>query len=97
MIFFGIFDGHGPWGHFVAKCVRESLPSSLLCSWQESLALSSCGQEFGLASDKKLRQSDVWKQSFSRSCAAVDEELKQNDSFDSVQSGTTAVTVIKQV
>ncbi|KAK6159858.1 hypothetical protein DH2020_003239 [Rehmannia glutinosa] len=30
MMFCGIFDGHGPWGHFVAKRVRESMPSSLL-------------------------------------------------------------------
>ncbi|RLN31204.1 catalytic/ protein phosphatase type 2C [Panicum miliaceum] len=29
-IFCGIFDGHGPWGHYVAKAVRDSLPPSLL-------------------------------------------------------------------
>ncbi|MED6110162.1 hypothetical protein PIB30_040400 [Stylosanthes scabra] len=40
MIFCGIFDEHGPWGHFVAKRVRKSMPSSLLSNWQESLAQS---------------------------------------------------------
>ncbi|KAK0595879.1 hypothetical protein LWI29_010846 [Acer saccharum] len=40
MVFCGIFDGHGPWGHVVAKRVRKSVPSSLLCTWQEALTSS---------------------------------------------------------
>uniref|UniRef100_M8BAW9 protein-serine/threonine phosphatase n=1 Tax=Aegilops tauschii TaxID=37682 RepID=M8BAW9_AEGTA len=28
-VFCGIFDGHGQWGHYVSKAVRDSLPSSL--------------------------------------------------------------------
>ncbi|GFZ07185.1 protein phosphatase 2C family protein [Actinidia rufa] len=38
MMFCGIFDGHGSWGHYVAKRVRETMPLSLLCNWQETLA-----------------------------------------------------------
>ncbi|KAL7220325.1 hypothetical protein ACSBR2_013244 [Camellia fascicularis] len=26
MMFCGVFDGHGPWGHFVAKRVGETMP-----------------------------------------------------------------------
>ncbi|XP_010938349.3 probable protein phosphatase 2C 34 isoform X1 [Elaeis guineensis] len=91
MIFCGIFDGHGPWGHYVAKAVRKSLPPSLLCNWQEALALAA------LVGDKKLCQFDIWKQSYLSTCAAVDQELEKHRRLDSFHSGTTALTIIKQV
>lgn len=97
MIFCGVFDGHGPWGHFVARRVRDSLPSSLLCSWQETLALTSLDSDFDLESDKKVQPFDVWKQSYLRTCAVIDKELEQHRGFDSFYSGTTALTVVKQV
>ncbi|KAF5948668.1 hypothetical protein HYC85_014625, partial [Camellia sinensis] len=46
--------GHGPWGHFVAKRVRETMPLTLLCTWQETLVEASVDYEFDLESDKKL-------------------------------------------
>ncbi|CAH9141097.1 unnamed protein product [Cuscuta epithymum] len=55
MIFCGVFDGHGPWGHFVSKMVRESMPSTLLCNWQELMAEASVDPDFGLDDDKLLR------------------------------------------
>ncbi|KAH9289984.1 hypothetical protein KI387_034101 [Taxus chinensis] len=33
-IFCGIFDGHGPYGHLVARKVRDSLPMKLHSYWQ---------------------------------------------------------------
>eukprot|EP00252_Welwitschia_mirabilis_P004758 TRINITY_DN1505_c0_g1_i2.p1 TRINITY_DN1505_c0_g1~~TRINITY_DN1505_c0_g1_i2.p1 ORF type:complete len:348 (-),score=36.43 TRINITY_DN1505_c0_g1_i2:1207-2250(-) len=32
-VFCGVFDGHGPFGHLVAKRVRDSLPSKLCSQW----------------------------------------------------------------
>lgn len=96
MIFCGILDGHGPWGHFVAKMVRDSLPSSLLCSWQESLILNSLGLDLDLA-DKKISRLDIWKQSYLRTCATIDKELEQHRGLDAFHSGTTALTIVKQV
>ncbi|XP_057957659.1 probable protein phosphatase 2C 73 isoform X2 [Malania oleifera] len=96
MIFCGVFDGHGPWGHIVAKWVRELMPSSLLCSWQETLALSSINQKFALDSDKSLHQFDIWKQSYLKTCATIDQELEQCPGIDSFFSGTTALTIVKQ-
>ncbi|XP_010272535.1 PREDICTED: probable protein phosphatase 2C 66 [Nelumbo nucifera] len=32
-IFCGVFDGHGPYGHMVAKKVRDSLPLKLCTQW----------------------------------------------------------------
>ncbi|RWW06028.1 hypothetical protein BHE74_00006453 [Ensete ventricosum] len=91
MMFCGIFDGHGSWGHYVAKAVRKSLPSSLLCNWQEALALAS------LVAENKPCHFDVWKQSYIKSCAAVDKELEHDHGLDSFRSGTTALTIVKQV
>lgn len=97
MIFCGVFDGHGPWGHFVAKKVGESLPSSLLCNWQETLTLTSLDSEFDLEQDKKVHQCDAWRQSYIKTCSVIDKELEKNRRLDSFHSGTTALTVVKQV
>ncbi|XP_031257547.1 probable protein phosphatase 2C 6 [Pistacia vera] len=35
-IFCGVFDGHGPYGHMVAKKVRDSLPLILCSQWKAS-------------------------------------------------------------
>lgn len=97
MIFCGIFDGHGPWGHFVAKKVRESMPSSLLCNWQETLAEASLLPDIEFDSDKKLHRFNIWKHSYVKTCAAVDQELQQHRKIDSFYSGTTALTIVRQV
>lgn len=96
MMFCGIFDGHGPWGHLVAKRVRELLPSSLLYSWQQAIALRPSIE------DPEMEFSDlflfkIWKQSYSKTFTAVDMELKHDRRIDSYQSGTTALTIVKQV
>ncbi|KAB1213932.1 putative protein phosphatase 2C 73 [Morella rubra] len=89
MIFCGIFDGHGPWGHLVAKRVRESVPASLLCNWQESIASTS-------EVDQNLHRFDIWKQSYLKTYATIDQELKNHSRIDSFYSGTTALTIVKQ-
>ncbi|XP_058737460.1 probable protein phosphatase 2C 33 [Vicia villosa] len=37
-IFCGVFDGHGPYGHMVAKRVRDSLPLKLNTHWELSVS-----------------------------------------------------------
>ncbi|KAL6619403.1 hypothetical protein ACP70R_034542 [Stipagrostis hirtigluma subsp. patula] len=92
-IFCGIFDGHGPWGHYVAKAVRESLPPSLLCHWQEAVALASLIDGEKRLSDCRF---DLWEQSYAAACAAVDDELRRSRRLDAVHSGCTALSVVKQ-
>ncbi|XP_048325055.2 probable protein phosphatase 2C 34 [Ziziphus jujuba] len=96
MIFCGIFDGHGAWGHFVAKAVRESMPPSLLCNWQETLAQTSLDQDLDLESDKKHHRFNIWKHSYIKTCAAIDQELERHRKIDSFHSGTTALTIVRQ-
>lgn len=96
MLFCGVFDGHGPWGHFVAKMVRDSLPSTLLCSWQDSMAEASTNPDFSLDSDKLGTKFNIWKSSYLKACAAVDQELEHHPKIDSFYSGTTALTLVRQ-
>jgi len=98
MIFCGIFDGHGPWGHYVAKQVRNSMPLSLLCNWQKILAQATLEPELDLeGSNKKISRFDIWKQSYLKTCATVDQELEHHRKIDSYYSGTTALTIVRQV
>ncbi|KAJ4835367.1 putative protein phosphatase 2C 73 [Turnera subulata] len=96
MMFCGIFDGHGPWGHYVAKKVRESMPSSLLCNWQETLVQNSLDPDIDLEADKKHQRFNIWKHSYLKACAAVDQELEHLRKIDSFYSGTTALTIVRQ-
>lgn len=96
-MFCGIFDGHGTWGHFVAKTVRESMPPSLLCNWQETLSQASLDPDLDLESDKKHQRFNIWKHSYLKTCAAIDQELEQHRKIDSFYSGTTALTIVRQV
>lgn len=96
MIFCGIFDGHGPWGHYVAKRVRQTMPPSLLCNWQETLAQASLDPDLDLESDKRCHCFDIWKSSYLKTCAAIDNELGQHRKIDSCYSGTTALTIVRQ-
>ncbi|KAL8166356.1 hypothetical protein V2J09_007855 [Rumex salicifolius] len=99
MIFCGIFDGHGPWGHFVAKRVRELLPSSLLHTWRESVAQASSdldNMDLEDEADKKLQWFNIWKHSYLKTCAAVDQDLEHHRKLDAFYSGTTALSIVRQ-
>ncbi|KAJ7973310.1 Protein phosphatase 2C family protein [Quillaja saponaria] len=96
MMFCGIFDGHGAWGHYVAKRVRESMPLSLLCNWQETLVQTSLDPDCDLDSDKKHHRFNIWRQSYLKTCAAIDKELEQLRKIDSFYSGTTALSIVRQ-
>ncbi|OMO53607.1 phosphatase 2C (PP2C)-like protein [Corchorus capsularis] len=97
-IFCGIFDGHGPWGHIVAKRVREWVPPSLLCNWQKNLIASTSTEELDMdqLNTNIHHQFDIWKQSYLKTYSDIDLELKQHPGIDSFRSGTTALTIIKQ-
>ncbi|KAL8208893.1 hypothetical protein R6Q57_008305 [Mikania cordata] len=92
MMFCGVFDGHGPWGHFVAKRVCNSMPSSLLSNWQELLLHGSIDQV-----DKELDSFNLWQACFVKTCADIDQDLEKCRKIDSFYSGTTALAAIRQV
>ncbi|XP_024522271.1 probable protein phosphatase 2C 33 isoform X1 [Selaginella moellendorffii] len=108
--FCGVFDGHGPYGHLVARRVRDSLPSKLLAYWQEATESKnlSDGGESEKAEEQVLPGSDsgeeaqepemfkVWKETHLKSYKVMDKDLRVHPIIDCFCSGTTAVTLIKQ-
>ncbi|XP_020531203.1 probable protein phosphatase 2C 66 isoform X2 [Amborella trichopoda] len=46
-VFCGVFDGHGPYGHMVAKKVRDSLPLKLSKHWDANLGIQNGLHENG--------------------------------------------------
>ncbi|KAJ7950058.1 putative Protein phosphatase-2c [Quillaja saponaria] len=99
MIFCGVFDGHGPHGHKVARHVRDLLPSRLSAAIRMS-QLKGCkyidGHDYNNNGSKCNMSLASWEGSFVKSFGELDEKLSQDSSIDSFYSGSTAVTVVKQ-
>lgn len=114
-VFCGVFDGHGPLGHKVAKRVRDSLPLKLSAHWEVNLkdsndvlkeiimgSLNSEGTSVNSPSpfeetDKNPEIFQTLKESFLKAFKVMDRELSMYANIDCFCSGTTAVTLIKQV
>lgn len=129
-IFCGVFDGHGPYGHMVAKRVRDNLPLKLSAYWEAKVPVEGVlkaittvydasninnsedaaafvsaeeeprtsvdmGEENTEESHSELFQ--TLKEAFLKAFKVMDRELKFHGSVDCFCSGTTAVTLIKQV
>lgn len=132
MLFCGVFDGHGPYGHKVARHVRDNLPTKL-CKAIQLSKLNSCkygdvgvdhvadhkdftnkygensstksdidddGDKDGQNDDNgsfRLLSLSSWEACFIKSFKEMDQELSLDSTIDSFCSGSTAVTVVKQV
>lgn len=116
-VFCGVFDGHGPHGHLVARTVRDTLPSKLCdliyhdygespTSNQDGSVIEEILSPYADADNKsptaagqKEEQRELFdsmKESFRKAFRVTDKELKLHRNIDSICSGTTAVTLIKQ-
>jgi serine/threonine protein phosphatase PrpC len=106
-IFCGVFDGHGPLGREVARHVRDTLPSKLssyLKPKTEGLSSSSDLDSFDKSGSTSSSDTNdesqllsTWKNIFVKTFEDVDQELRQHPGIDCICSGTTAVTVVRQV
>ncbi|KAG8649477.1 hypothetical protein MANES_08G097500v8 [Manihot esculenta] len=111
MTFCGVFDGHGPYGHKVARHVRDTLPSRL----SSAIKLSQSNSfRYGDGNDSNNTHKSggciedhidysegnpllsTWEAGLVKCFKDMDEELSVDASIDSYCSGSTAVTVIKQ-
>ena len=111
VIFCGVFDGHGPHGHLVARKVRDVLPIKLLSflhsyqsRWNGSNTTCFKGnlkRSDGGDSEKDCSAEDklnsIWRESFLKSYKAMDKELRSHPNLDCFCSGSTAITIVKQV
>lgn len=101
----GVFDGHGPNGHMVAKKVRDSFPLKLIAQWN---------LYYPNNNDSNYNYYDPLRKSFHEkltavaptnfatlreslvnACKVLDRELKLHHQIDCSCSGTTAVTLLK--
>ncbi|MBA0684559.1 hypothetical protein Goari_026141, partial [Gossypium aridum] len=104
--FCGVFDGHGPLGHKVSRHVRDTLPfklSSTIKTSQpngctENDAAASAGQSYGKNDSNGVNKDrfSSWEARLIRAFKESDEELNSGLSFNSYNSGSTAVTIVKQ-
>ncbi|RCV13570.1 hypothetical protein SETIT_2G355800v2 [Setaria italica] len=78
----GVFDGHGPHGHLVARRVRDALPLRLMSAVRASKA----GLDMPAA---------AWRKAFARAYKAMDKDLRSHATLDCFCSGSTGVTVLK--
>lgn len=112
----GVFDGHGPFGHMVAKRVRDMLPFTLSTQMKTNSETEQSYSKNGLDSatcidgeqwcelqrnqrDEKLipEMYPLLKRALLKTCQQMDKELKMHPTINCFCSGTTSVTVIKQV
>lgn len=117
-MFCGVFDGHGPFGHMVAKRVRDSLPLKLSAHWELNIKGSNdvlrevnlnhevetplTGDDdsrllMDLEINKNPEKLQALKDTFLKAFKVMDRELRMYANIDCFCSGTTAVTLIKQV
>ncbi|KAL3356988.1 hypothetical protein AABB24_017580 [Solanum stoloniferum] len=97
--FCGVFDGHGPSGHKVARYVRDLLPSKISISLKEG-DINENEIIRNIENDEESNQNfplfDAWKSAYLKSFKEMDEQLGREPSIESYSSGTTAVTLFKQ-
>ncbi|KAE8712368.1 hypothetical protein F3Y22_tig00110257pilonHSYRG00033 [Hibiscus syriacus] len=62
----------------------------------KSSFLASLGDELDTELNPNIHHFDIWKQSYLKTYADIDLELKHHPGIDSFRSGTTALTIIKQ-
>lgn len=76
-VFCGVFDGHGPYGHLVAKKVRDSLPLKLCTEWR---ALVTCEpHENGSGNGNVSLSISGTVDSEERECINLDDELSESN------------------
>ncbi|XP_071730578.1 probable protein phosphatase 2C 34 [Rutidosis leptorrhynchoides] len=96
VMFCGVFDGHGPWGHLVGKRVKKVMPAYLLHYWQEAVAQSSILMNGDLVKTTIYDHIGMWKKSFMKTCSTVDYDLEIHPVIDTFYSGTAAITIIRE-
>ena len=109
-IFCGVFDGHGRHGHLVARTVRDALPTKLVSSlhsneskrngsgktcFKGNVKPDSGESEKDCSAEDKLNS--TWREAFMKAYKAMDKELRSHPNLDCFCSGSTAVTIVKQV
>ncbi|KAL6586815.1 hypothetical protein OROMI_001803 [Orobanche minor] len=89
-VFCGVFDGHGPYGHMVAKRVRDSLPLQLSSHWEVSKKSDEVARDVGVSTTMGSFCSEGTSflsatEEASRASTDVDGNGKQAEIFQTIQ------------
>ncbi|XP_059317506.1 probable protein phosphatase 2C 33 [Lycium ferocissimum] len=79
-VFCGVFDGHGPYGHMVAKRVRDALPLKLSTHWEVNIKSEDVLREISLNTASSLYPEDA-----SLISADVEETEKHLEVFETLK------------
>ncbi|KAG4203295.1 hypothetical protein ERO13_A05G392800v2 [Gossypium hirsutum] len=81
-VFCGVFDGHGPYGHMVAKRVRDHLPLKLNAHWEVSKSGEDALREINLNTAGSMNSETSFLTADEESRASVD--LEETEKFPEI-------------
>ncbi|XP_065873318.1 probable protein phosphatase 2C 33 [Euphorbia lathyris] len=88
-VFCGVFDGHGPYGHMVAKRVRDHLPLKLSANWEMSINTEDVLKEISLNTAGSMNSEDtsafVSAEDELRASADLEETAKNPEIFQTLK------------
>ncbi|KAK6118236.1 hypothetical protein DH2020_048022 [Rehmannia glutinosa] len=104
MFFCGVFDGHGPSGHKVARYVRDFLPAKISWLYRQPCvdgksAVLDIETEIDGGHENPEAKNPLflsWKARLTKCYHEMDEQLEGDASIESYCSGTTSVCVLKK-
>ncbi|KAA8533407.1 hypothetical protein F0562_031159 [Nyssa sinensis] len=88
-VFCGVFDGHGPFGHMVAKRVRDSLPLKISSHWEVSIKSDDVLKEISLNSTGSMNSDDV-------SFISADEESRVSIDVEETEKHSEIFQTLKE-
>ncbi|WOL14405.1 putative protein phosphatase 2C 33 isoform X1 [Canna indica] len=77
-VFCGVFDGHGPNGHMVARKVRDILPMKLRASWEITMGHDGC-KENNINAFGGINSEDIPSTEEPRASTGFEESNKHSD------------------
>ncbi|KAG4919966.1 hypothetical protein JHK85_058247 [Glycine max] len=97
-VFCGVFDGHGPHGHMVAKKLRDSFPLKLIAQWNLLHPNNNSSSNNNSDTPCAVAPGNIGtlRDSFVKACKVMDRELKVQHQIDCSCSGSTGLTLLKQ-
>ncbi|KAK7243236.1 hypothetical protein RIF29_38027 [Crotalaria pallida] len=88
-VFCGVFDGHGPFGHMVAKRVRDSLPLKLNAHWELSVSGDEVLKEIGINSVGSMNSEEA-------NFVSADEESRASIDAEETEKHPEVFQTLKQ-
>ncbi|XP_008370833.3 probable protein phosphatase 2C 33 [Malus domestica] len=88
-VFCGVFDGHGPFGHMVAKRVRDSLPLKLSANWEVNIVNDEVLKEISLNAAGSLNSDDT-------AFVSVDEDFRPSVDVDETEKNPEIFQTLRE-